>query len=371
MEIAHKIIVEEERYKYRDYTIKAAHEAVAQAYNGNSQLEEADFSERLLQLINDILERRKELVSISSTAHVTQLIYKQDINPLSTTISEYLRVSKKEDVWMLFDNIDKGWPVTCATPEDIMIVKCLLEATRKIQRQFESRNIEFHSVVFIRNDIYQHLILDPADRGKETAVLLDWNDPELFKDIILRRIVYSTGLDKPFNVVWPHFFETHIDGEESFSYILDRTLMRPREVLRFTRESINTAVNRGHERVTQADILQAEQTYSEDLLVDMTLDLRDVSPGYADIPYAFIGSKAILSQDEVKQHLADVNVAPDELGNAIDLLLWFGFLGIYVGTDEERYSFQFQHDVKKLQSTSKHIVYCIHPGFRKALGCEQ
>lgn len=371
MEIAHKIITEEGRYRYRDYNIKAAYEAVAQSYSGNSRLEEADFSERLLQLIDDISERRHGLTGISGTADVTQMVYKQDIRPLSIAISEYLRVSNKEDVWMLFDNIDKGWPVTRATPEDILIVKCLLAATRKIQRQFESRNTEFHSVVFIRNDIYQHLILDPADRGKETAALLEWNDPELFKDIILRRIVYSTDLNKPFDIIWPYFFETHVDGQESFSYILDRTLMRPREILRFIRECINTAVNRSHDKVTQDDILHAEKTYSEDLLVDVTLELRDVAPDYADIPYAFIGCTETLAEEEVKRRLGEVHITVDRLEEIISLLLWFGFLGIRAGTDEERYSYQFQHDLKRMQSTSKSAAYCIHPGFRKTLGCEE
>lgn len=371
MEIAHKIIKEEGRYAYHDYTIKEAYEKVIKAYGSDQQLEEADFSERLLRLVDDILERRKDIVNIASAADVTQLVYKQDISPLSTAISDYLKISEKEDVWLLFDNLDKGWPVTCATSEDIMILKCLLEATRKIERQFDSRKVDFHSIVFIRNDIYQHLVVDPADRGKETAVILDWNDPEVFKEIIRRRIIYSTQMEQLFDVLWSYFFETHINGEESFSYILNRTLLRPREILRFTRECINTAVNRGHEKVTQDDILQAEQTYSEDLLVDITFELKDVSPDYADVPYAFIGSKTLLSKDEVKHRLMDANVPAERLENAIELLLWFGFLGIYIDDDEERYSYRFQHDMKKMQSAVSQFAYCVHPGFRKALGCEE
>jgi len=371
MEIAHKIIKDEERYAYRDPDLKKAYEKIAKSHGDNDQLEEADFSERLLRLVDDIVDREKEMVKIASTGDVTQLVYKQDIKPLGTAISEYLKVSQKEDVWLLFDNLDKGWPVTKATTEDIMILKCLLEATRKMQRQFETRSVEFHSVVFIRNDIYQHLVMDPADRGKETAILLEWNDPEVFKEIIRRRIIYSTELEQPFDILWGHFFETHIKGEESFSYILNRTLMRPREVLRFTRESVNTAVNRGHDKISEADILQAEKIYSDDLLVDITFDLKDVSPDYTDVPYAFISCRPVLSENGVKKRLAEANVPFDQMQKAIDLLLWFGFLGIYVNEDEERYSFQFQHDIKKMQSVEGEFAYCIHPGFRKALGCSE
>jgi hypothetical protein len=371
MEIAHKIITKEEKYAYRTYDLKDAYEKVIEAYGENSHVEEADFSERLLRLVDEILARRKDITNISKTADVTQLIYKKDIGPLNVALSDYLALSKKEDVWILFDNLDKSWPVSVATSEDIMILKCLLEATRKLQRQFEQKKVEVHSVVFIRNDIYEHLVVDPADRGKDTAVILDWNDPEVFKEILRRRIAISTGLDETFDVLWSNFFETHVNGEESFLYILERTLMRPRELLRFTRESINVAINRNHEKVTGADILQAEQSCSEDLLVDVNFELKDVNPNYADAPYAFIGSKVVLSMAEVKQLLDEVKIPPDKLEDVVELLLWFGFLGIYVSADDTRYSYQYQHDIKRMQKDSAQSPYCIHPGFHKALGCKE
>ncbi|MFC1956543.1 P-loop ATPase, Sll1717 family [Chloroflexota bacterium] len=177
--------------------------------------------------------------------------------------------------------------------------------------------------------------------------------------------------DEPFDVLWQYFFDTHVNGVESFSYILERTLMRPRELLGFTRECINVAVNRTHEKVTQDDILKAEDSFSEDLLVDVNLELQDVSSDYIDIPYAFIGSKVVLSKNEVEERLLDIKIPPDKVDNVISLLLWFGFLGIYVNADDERYSYQFQHDVKIMIAGIKQFSYCIHPGFRVALGCSE
>lgn len=371
MEIAYKIIKAEERYAYRDYSIKEAYEGVLNTYGTVQQLEEADFSERLLHLVDNILERKKGIPKIAISADVTQLVYKQDIGPLSNSISKYLKTAKKEAVWLLFDNLDKGWPINSATSEDIMILKCLLEATRKIERQFDLKRVDFHSIVFIRNDIYQNLVIDSSDRGKETAVILDWNDPEVFKEVIRKRIIFSTQIEQPFDVLWSCFFETHINGEDSFSYILNRTLLRPREALRFTRESINTAISRGHEKVMQKDILQAEKTYSDDLLVDITFELKDVSPDFADVPYAFIGCNVFLSKEDIKQILQDAQVPTNKIDNAIELLIWFSFLGIkYNNEDEERYAYSFQHDTKKMKGGLGLYRYCIHPGFKKALGCQ-
>jgi hypothetical protein len=369
MEVAHKIIRESYAFSFHSANLRASYLKVVAAYGADRDTEQGDFSERLLKLVDDILNRRKSISKIAGTAEVTQLVYGHDIRPLNDALSEFLALSKKEEVWLLFDNLDKGWPVRAATEADILLLRCLLEATRKLERQFESRGVGFHGVVFVRNDIYQHLVLDPADRGKDTPVQLDWNDPEVFKEIIRRRIALSTGLDGDFATIWPVFFETHIKGEESFAYLLGRTLMRPRDVLRFVRGCIEVAVNRGHDRVTEADIKQAERAYSEDAFVDMTLELKDVNPQYSDVPYAFIGANEILSRNEIDARLKDAGVSPNELEYVRDLLLWFGFIGIYVSSDEERYSYQFQHDLKKMQSGLKQYGYCIHPSFRSTLGC--
>ena len=123
--------------------------------------------------------------------------------------------------------------------------------------------------------------------------------------------------------------------------------MRPRDVLRFVRGCIEVAVNRGHDRVSEADIRQAERAYSEDAFVDMTLELKDVNAKYSDVPYTFIGANAILSRSEIDARLRDAGVPVDESEYAKDLLLWFGFIGVYVSSEEERhYSYQFQHDLK-------------------------
>jgi hypothetical protein len=286
-------------------------------------------------------------------------------------VSEYLAVSKKEDVWLLLDNLDKGWPVQSARPEDVLLLRSLLEASRKLERQFQIRGVECHAVVFIRNDIYEHMISETPDRGKETAVLLDWNDPEIFKEVLRRRLIRSTGLDGPFEQLWHAIFESHVNGEESFSYILSRTLMRPREVLRFARECVDVAVNRGHDRVTEDDILYAEHSCSDDALVDLTLELRDVKPEYANVPYVFIGAPAVLPREDMIRHLGDASVPPNEAEQVISLLLWFGLLGIYELPDEERYSHQFQHDLRKMRRGQvTENWYCVHPAFRKALACD-
>ncbi len=371
MEIAHKIIETEQQTAYRELKLRPFYDEVKSAYEAhkNTGAEQGDFSERLLALVDDILSRRRSAGQLSNSGEVTQLIYRVDIRRLNDAISAYVNASHKAEIWLLFDNLDKGWPILEVKTEDVGSISGLLDATRKLQRQFENRSVELRAVVFLRNDIYEHLVLDPADRGKENPAILDWNDAEILKEMLRKRIASSTSLDDSFDELWRLFFSSHVHGEESFAYILSRTLMRPREVLRFVRGCINVAVNRRHEQVAEEDIIHAERAYSDDALVDLSLELRDVRPELADAPYAFIGKSAHLSHSDVTIALANVRIAFDQIEKARELLLWFGFLGLCVFPDEERFSYQYEHNVRKMKSGINEFTYCIHPAFRQSLGC--
>jgi hypothetical protein len=122
--------------------------------------------------------------------------------------------------------------------------------------------------------------------------------------------------------------------------------------------------------VTEDDILHAEHSYSEDALVDITLEMKDVRPEYANVPYSFIGTSTILSREQVMEKLKEVGIPNEEIEAVSQLLLWFGFLGIYVSEEDERYSFQFEHNIKRMQAGLKTTAYCIHPAFRSALGSQ-
>src|SRR5580704_1682064 len=371
MEIAHKIVHADKGFSYRDHKAREAYLAVEAAYGPETVTEQADFSERLLKLVEDVVSRKANAINILTTAEVTNLIYSKDIRALNDALGQYL--AKKDGVWLLFDNLDKGWPVFGAKTEDILILRSLLEASRKLERQLESRDVEFHAVVFIRSEIFERLIRETPDRGKDTAVLLDWNDPEVFREIVRRRIALNTEMEgMSFQELWPVFFESHIRGEESFSYIIGHTLMRPRDVLRFLRQCIDVAINRGHEVITEGDVLQAERTFSEDAFQELVLELGDIDPLTSNIPFAFIGSQAFLSKDKLHSILASISVPADQMDIAEDILLWFGFLGIADPASDDRFAYQFQHNLRRMRSgLPSNFGFVIHPAFRRALGCPE
>jgi len=284
----------------------------------------------------------------------------------------HLCVESKECVWILFDNIDKGFTTRGLQSEDVYIIRSLLEATRKLQANLEKKHLNCVATVFLRRDVYDHLIDLTPDRGKETIANLDWSDIELVKELLLRRFQYQvTELEGGFEEVWSRIFNPHVRGENSFSYIISRTFLRPRDILNFVRKCIQVAVSRNHERVEQDDILNAEYEFSEDMLNELRYEMRDIFPELPDLPLLFIGSEEWLTKKDIDCRLIEGNVSVEQLERVKEILLWFSFLGIKDG-ENEYYSYQFLYNLEKLRVIEKgpnadKMVYSIHPAFRLAL----
>lgn len=189
-ELARKIL-DEYPYARLDRQRLDAYEAVEAAYGPHNLGFDADFSQRLLREVERITERWGEVLAQGLGAQLTEYIFAGDVHVLRDAVSAYLR--EKEEVWVLVDNLDKGWPIRGSTEYDILILRGLLDATRKLQSEFEDRGVEFKSLVFLRTDIYDHLVRETPDKGKDTAIRLDWDDAAVFEEIVRRRIESSAG----------------------------------------------------------------------------------------------------------------------------------------------------------------------------------
>lgn len=364
-ELARKALDKDRNTARVDPDRYARYSRLATVYERHDQGWDADFSQRLVRQVDGITSKLSAMDVREIGARLTEVIYKGDVRELNDAVGEYLRT--KESVWVLVDNLDKGWPVHGTTEIDMLIVRSLLSATRKLQHQFEANDIELKCLVFLRSDIYEHLRTEVPDKGKDTALRLDWEDPELFKEIVRRRMASSTGTNECFADMWPLLCDPLVGTQESFSYFAERTLMRPRDLLQFLNRAIDVAINRGHERVETEDILQAEKSYSEDILLATMSEILDTHPEYNDILYTFQGAPASMSLDEVSDRLQAAGVSDD---SAVELLIWFGFLGVSSPTfPDVKYSYAVQDNIRRLMYPLENLdgMLVVHPAFRAAL----
>jgi hypothetical protein len=368
-EIAHKVLLEDYRWAMRDPKRLERYQALENEFLRHGLASGDDLSQRLLRLVDRLIARFGDHGEVQARDDLTELVYGNDIRSLTAAVTRYLSAEKSE-VWFLLDNIDKSWVARGTTAADMLIIRGLLEATRKLERQLEQKDVDVHCLVFLRTDIYDHLVRDTPDRGKDTAVRLDWDDADVFKEIILRRVKASTGLQGSFEEIWRTLATERVGAEDSFGYLLRRTLLRPRDLLTFVQRCIEVALNRGHSAITADDIKQAEGSYSEDMLLGLVFEIGDTHPEVSDSLYSFQGCAEPMTLVEVREVLRRAGVAKEGLDSGVELLLWFGFLGTRDRrSGEEAYSHEVRFNLRRLthplEAGGADVV--VHPAFRAAL----
>lgn len=348
LEICYKIIEKDKRRHITDHVLFDGYRRLSDLYDVGDYSSEGDFSERMSGLIENIYSEYEarhpgESNVRLSASDVTELLYRHDVRNLRDELISYM--GNKGALWLLFDNIDNGWPTTGLAHEDLLIIRALIDATRKIERDFDRKDLEVYTSVFLRNDVYELLVRETADRGKEASVVLDWTDSDLLREMVRLRIV-NNGLNPltSFMDAWLAIFSSHFNGEETSEYLIGRSLMRPRFLLNLINHCKSFAVNLNHEIIEENDIEKGLQAYSSDLLRDIGYELHDVSEHAENILYSFVGASPEISIEEVVGLLSDAIGDKNTAEEVMGLLLWYGFLGVKVNSDDPKYIYDFNYN---------------------------
>lgn len=365
LEICHKILENDKGHYRNNSNLFQAYRAMADAYHIDEYVSEGDFAERMLKLTEKIMVSfqgvlgSKKAGTRLSQSELTNLLYIHDTLGLRAKIGDYL--DTKRGVWILIDNLDKGWPPKGLDEEDILILRCLIESIYKLRKYLRPKEIQCNGVVFLRNDVYELLVENTTDRGKTNRVTLDWTDPELLRELLRRRMV-SNNLpeDSQFETLWHQICVSHVGTEESSAYLIERSLMRPRSLIDLVYQCRSHAVNLNHNRIERDDILEGEKAYSNDLVENIGLEMRDVYPEIVpdvkDVLYEFVGSAVRRSESEIKTLLAKYGIAEPLQPQLLDLLLWWGVLGIVRSNGEIAYIYSVQYNMNHLRALVRQSV---------------
>ena len=370
LEISYKLLEKDRQRHIHDQSIYAMYRSLSDRYRADTFVSEGDFSERMGLLLDSIKDRHRDKYGENypslSEAQITELIYMHDVSTLRDTVVGYLKT--KTELWLLFDNLDKGWPTQGLTHDDVLIIRSLLEATRKLERDLTRHDVTAHSVVFLRNDVYEILVEETPDRGKESKVFLDWTDPDLLRELLRRRLVFGgVPTDSSFDQAWQTICVSHIDGEDTSQYMIDRSLMRPRGLIDIVKYCRSYAVNLGHTQIQVEDIRKGLYNASCDLRTDLGLEMRDVLPESDAILYRFFEQSSHVRAEQLED-LLDTRT-PQLRAACIENLLWYGFLGIVRADGEADYIYNVNYDMNVLnelveRAASKgELVYAINPAF--------
>lgn len=371
LEICHKLLQKDKSIHTRDTRLTQPYRDLADLYQIDEYVVEGDFSERLSTLLQHITDDYQakygsETDRTLKQQEITELLYRHDVNILRDHVIDYLQL--KGALIILFDNIDKGWPTHGLTATDVSIVRALLEATRKLERQLHRHQIKCSTLTFLRNDVYELLVKETPDRGKEGHVALDWSDPDLLREMIRRRLLYCEMPDSPFEELWPRICTSHVAGEESSQYLIDRCLMRPRALIDLANYCLGFAVNLGHTKIQVSDVEKGVSAFSADLVREIGFEISDVFPEAENVLYAFIGEPQTVSSRELAKILELGGIPTPKVSEIVRLLLWFGVLGVKRADGSVTYIYNVNYEmpiltgiIRKLEPQG--LAYLVNPAF--------
>ncbi|MHA6766420.1 P-loop ATPase, Sll1717 family [Sphingobium ummariense] len=338
--------------------------AIEEEFSLDESVVAGDFTSRLktaIDLVVSALVKARSDQDVRS--QITNLLFERPIPRLREAILSFADFFS--EVVILIDDLDKGWPPLQVESHDVATIRHLIEVLNKIQRDLSRRGLGFRHLVFLRSDIYERLVEQTSDRGKYNVIKVDWSDPEQLRHLLWERIVST--LDKSHHEdAWAAINPEITPGVTAIDKLIESSLRRPRFLIDVMERTLSFAINRGHGFVTTDDVNEGARQMSLYLVSDFAYEMRDLAGTPEDIFYAFIGAPAQLSHEQLESILAQNNLGL-EIAEVIELLLWYGFLGVLDDQKRPIFIYDRAYDFRRLEAergpVGPSVQYSINPAF--------
>jgi hypothetical protein len=335
-----------------------------------------DFAVRLERAVASVKavpsgsEMAEERSRISEALHATRI---RELLELLTPV-----LADKNRVAVLIDNLDQSWEHTADVDSLSQLLLGLLSTARKVGDDLSRRlggTTRVTLGVFIRSDIYFRVAASAREPDKIPAQFLTWNDKELLLQVIEERYAAARdGTGTP-DELWTRFFETTTLGEATRDYMASRVLPRPRDILYLTNAAIEAAVRHRHDRVTEADILDAERQYSQFAVEALLVEGESDVPRLEELLFEFGGIEEVVGASEVMEALRRFAIDnADDRTRIVDHLVSLSFLGREIHDDQYEFA-ENPRDRRRLDGLGKRLAaqrgrearFRIHPAYQAYL----
>lgn len=228
----------------------------------------------------------------------------EDLSNFFTDIDE---TTSHQKVFILVDELDKGWD---ASEDAVLFVAGLFQAAMYLNQTFKNVKV----ILSLRKELYDNIptLFEDAQKIRDVIEFVEWDEPKLL-ELISKRIVKFLPETIEINDAerWNRIFQETLEYRQSnsFNYIVDRTLYRPREIIEFCNEistvaaspQSNTKPPFGYPIITEA-----EYKYSQNRLQDICSEYRFQFSGLQSVLETFRGLTYSMSRDDLENHLLKV-----------------------------------------------------------------
>ena len=261
-------------------------------YQDNRELLSLDFGSRVVSVLKDAANVHSQASHEEKASRAAESIKSLRDYQIPKHLKDF---ADKEDItfFVVADDLDKHWRPDTKQSIDLLIG--LIAEVDRLQRFFQGR---LKVVMFLREDIYDVLARYDDDLPKRNLLRMEWTQSNL-KHLVAERLALSASqVNDDDDTTWSIIFPQHVKGKQATDYILSRSLPRPRDVLDFCQKSIDQAQRNGHSVVTEQDILDGEDSFSEGLFSSVSAEFRGLYPGLEEVLIEFAGVSERMPWDD-------------------------------------------------------------------------
>jgi len=221
------------------------------------------------------------------------------LDEIGYLIPHLQRALEDQRIVVIIDELDKGWD----SSEDAQaFIAGLFQACVSLNRL--SPNLR--SYMSLRQELYDNTpsLYEDAQKYRDLIETISWTEEDL-RSLIARRLRYAVPrlADASDARCWRTLFVSTLPGEtvDSFRYIVDRTLHRPREMILFCAQCLHSAGERNSALpMDKSVIAAAELEYSRGRAHDVAAEQRFSYPDLLTVFEAFRGMPEAIERADLE-----------------------------------------------------------------------
>ena len=265
---------------------------------------------------------------------------------------------------LLVDQLEKVW--SNDRNSDLMVIGLLL-ASKHISSVFTSG---IYSVIFLRLDIYDLLQFQNRDYFRTDEMHIAWDAKSLL-NLAHARAQASLGTNITSEDLWGKIFPNKVNGKKITDFIIQHTLMRPREVIQLCNACVDSANKNGHYQIQEDDVREAIRLYSNWKVSDLVSEYLINYPFLSRLFVLFTNTSYLVSRQIIEKKLSTISdslisqyreyATAFTIDGILSILYSIGFLGV-MRNNQATYG---HIDPRTIEYYEKQFI--IHPAFREAL----
>jgi hypothetical protein len=337
-----------------------------------------EFSVRLEAVVTRLREVPLSNSVETNRLKMSELLHAEMLSKLRALLGNVL--ATKARVVVLVDNLDKSWNQNTDLILLSELLFGLLSVSARVAEDFlrdASRRsaVNLLFTLFLRSDIHAAMLHFVRERDKLPVRRMLWSDPELLRRVVEERFIKMGAEVSAPDAIWDRYFPAMVNNLTTREYIVNVVLPKPRDLIYLVKACLQVAVNRGHARIEEKDILSAEQQYSRFALDSLLVEAEGRINRGEDLLLQFVQAPEILTEDWIASAVNAAGLPSTHIGDVITLLSELTFLGFETGPN--RFEFLYdEQDAAKIEVLAKKTAaelsggkrrFRIHPAFHRYL----